>query len=211
MTTLAPPTPYPMRRSRIARQLEASGLGPENRCRNALRRGSPERALEILMEAYGDDLYRYCRHLVRDPDLASDVHQTAFVQAYQAFGTFRGGSTFKTWLFGIARHRALDAIKVRRRRDLRFVAADESTAEVEDTARDAEDRLLAESRKQALEDCVQHLAPRVRDALLLRFQQEMSYVTMAQVVKERAATLQARVARALPILRRCLEDRGVEE
>ena len=65
----------------------------------------------------------------------------------------------------------------------------------------------ADARVRAfeLERALMSLAPKVRIAVLLRYQDGLSYEEMAQVCGERAPTLQARVARALPRLRRVLE------
>ncbi len=174
----------------------------------AIDRGDYEGALNILMEAYGASVYRYCRQLVADPDLAEDAHQMTFVQALEGLGRFRRRSTLRTWLYGIARHRCLDALKIARRRRQRFEPADDLSAEADATA-GAEDRLVAGARSRILELCIGKLASRVRTAIVLRYQAGVSYPEMARICRDRPATLQARVARALPVLRRCLESRGV--
>ncbi|HEU5056554.1 MAG TPA: hypothetical protein VFU21_08505, partial [Kofleriaceae bacterium] len=53
---------------------------PEDEAREALARGDHRAALTILMQAYGRDLHRHCYQVLRDRDLADDVHQTVFVQ-----------------------------------------------------------------------------------------------------------------------------------
>ena len=55
------------------------------------------------------------------------------------------------------------------------------------------------------------LDPEVRMAVLLRFDEGMSYVAMAAVCGVPAGTLQARVARALPLLRRWLEEEDARD
>lgn len=173
----------------------------------ALDRGDREGALTLIMEAFGVALYRYCRQMVVDPDLADDVHQLTFVQAFEGLGRFARGSSLRTWLFGIARHRCLDALKMGRRRRARF----ESTDEVpERPAADEapEERLAARDLTRALERCLEELPPAIRTAVLLRYQEGLAYPDMAIVCRDRPATLQARVARALPVLRRCIEQRG---
>ena len=65
------------------------------------------------------------------------------------------------------------------------------------------------SRSRLLADCLSSLAPRARDTVLLRFQQGLSYPEIARLSDEKAPALQIRVARALPLLRRCLEEKGV--
>lgn len=173
----------------------------------ALDEGDRDTALRLLMRDYGSAVYRYCRRMVGDGDLADEVHQMTFVQAYEAMARFAGRSSLRTWLFGIAHHRCLDALKISRRREKRFQPLD-GLPDHPAPAETAEDRLATRSRVGALERCLRDLAPRVRAAVLLRFQQGVTYEEMARLEGERAPTLQARVARALPVLRRCLERKG---
>ena len=65
--------------------------------------------------------------------------------------------------------------------------------------------------REALEKCLSVLASEVRMTVLLRFQSGMSYPDMSEVLGVRSETLQARVARALPVLRRCLEGKGWQD
>lgn len=188
--------------------VEIEREGVEREAFEALERGDHEVALNLLMDAYGDAVYRFCRHMVRDPELARDVHQMTFVGAYQAFGRFRGNSKLKTWLYGIARHRALDALKMERRRRRRFQEVEE-LPEPPEAGGGAEEEAERRSLKTVLARCLEKLAPQVRLAVLLRYQNEMSYRDMAETCDARAATLQARVARAMPVLKRCLRAQGV--
>jgi RNA polymerase sigma-70 factor (ECF subfamily) len=55
--------------------------------------------------------------------------------------------------------------------------------------------------------CLQKLAPHVLTAVLLRFQQGFTFEEMAAICDEKPGTLQAQVAGALPVLRRCIEAR----
>jgi RNA polymerase sigma factor (sigma-70 family) len=181
---------------------------PEHDAMAALARGSPEEALAVLMRAYGAAVYRYCRQMAGDEDLAQEVHQMTFVQAYEGLPRFGRRSSLRTWLFGIARHRCLDFLKMDRRRRRRF----DQLADAPDLPGldcSVEDRLAERSRARALADCLRSLAPRVRDAVLLRFQQGLSYPEIARLTQEKAPALQIRVARALPVLRRCLEEKGM--
>jgi RNA polymerase sigma-70 factor, ECF subfamily len=180
---------------------------PEREAQDALARGSPEEALAALMRSYGVGLFRFCRQMMADSDLAQDVFQTTWLQAFEALTGFKMRSSFRTWLFSIARHRCLDATKTSRRREKRITFPGElPEAPAPDPA--AEMRLGERDRRLALRRCLEELAPKVRSAVLLRYQEEFSYQGMAGISGERAATLQARVARALPVLRSCLEAQG---
>lgn len=181
---------------------------PEHEILVALDRGDSKEALTLLMNLYGEPLYRFCRQMVSDEELAQDVHQMTFVQAYESLASFARRSSLRVWLYSIARHRALDALKILRRRRARFDAV-ETLPEPAAPQPDADERLAARGLRRALAQCLDALAPRAKMAVLLRFQEEISYVEMARLLSERAATLQARVARAMPVLRRCLEERGM--
>jgi len=174
----------------------------------ALDRGDRKAALTLLMESYGAALYRYCRQLTADDDLAQDVHQLTFVKAYEDLNRFARRSSLRTWLYGIARHRCLDALKQKRRRERRFELVEEPPEQCDATA-DAEAQLTARDLSRVLDKCLERLAPQIRAAVLLRYREGFSYPDMARICRERSATLQMRVRRALPLLRRCLEEHGV--
>lgn len=174
---------------------------------SALERGDHTAALRLLMQEYGAAIHRYCRQLVDDADLADEAHQMTFVQAFEGLGRFARRSSLRTWLFGIAHHRCLDLLKIHRRRQKRFPLMDE-LPERPAPVETSEDHLAARSRIGALGECLRQLAPHIRAAVLLRFQQGLTYEEMSRLEGERPATLQARVVRALPVLRRCLERKG---
>jgi RNA polymerase sigma-70 factor (ECF subfamily) len=186
--------------------LLVQGAAAEESCLAALRRGDVREAVGALMNLYGRSIYGYCRHLLGDVDLARDVLQITFLQAQQDLSRFAGRSSIKVWLYGIARHRCLDALKSARRRERRFTAIEEEHSGSAVVAPDEAD-LLAGEMKQVLARCLHLLEARSRAAVLLRYQEDMSYPEMASVCEERVSTLQKRVARALPVLRQCIEAR----
>jgi RNA polymerase sigma factor (sigma-70 family) len=180
----------------------------ERQARTALACGDPNRALEVLMTAYGKLVYRYCFRMMVDSDLANDVLQTTFLQAFEGCRQFDGRSSMRAWLFGIARHRCLDALKSRRRKQRRFEALD-TVQEPVDPAQGLEEEAASNQRRIALQGCIGQLEVRTRDAVLLRFDLGLSYTEMATMTQERAPALQARVSRAMPVLRRCMERKGM--
>ena len=175
----------------------------------ALDRDDRRGALTLLMRAYGDLLYRHCYGTVLDPDMAADIHQTVFVEAWRDLPRFSRRSSFKTWLFAIARHRCLDALKSGRRRRARFTSDDDAPEPMDATP--SPDVALAEqSLHSPLERCLEGLRPESRQAVLLRFQESMSYEEMGKLQGELPGSLQARVARSMPVLRKCLEAAGID-
>jgi RNA polymerase sigma factor (sigma-70 family) len=164
----------------------------------ALAAGDHEQALRLLMRAHSVAVYRFCRAMVGDAHV-DDVHQLTFVHAYRGLSSFRGGSSARAWLFGIARHRCLDVLRQQRRQA-------PSADDLRPSAESGLESALAD--RDVLEKCIARLKPSAREAVLLRHHHELSYREMAEVLAEDPATLQARVARALPLLRKCIERRG---
>ena len=91
------------------------------------------RAVEELYATYRDDLFRYLCSLTHDPAQAEDLLSETFLQALQSAGSFRGQSSEKTWLFGIARNLWLRTLRRRRPtvplEDLAGLAAGEEPAD----------------------------------------------------------------------------------
>lgn len=172
-----------------------------------LARGAYRAALDRIDAVHGDALYRFIRSMMGSDDRADDLYQVTMIAAFRDLATFGGRSSVRTWLFGIARHRCLDALKLERRHDARFAATDEVPEIADDGP--APDRVLTDGELlAALEQCLGRLPAEVRMVLVLRFQEGFAYDDIARITQLRLETLRARVSRAMPVLRRCIESRG---
>lgn len=183
---------------------------PDRDLLRLIEHGDLKGAVRKLMLLYGAGVYRYCREaLGGDAVLADDVQQQVFIEAFRDLPRFRGQSSLRSWLFSIARHRILDAAKMRRRARARI-----SPGDLTDELADAPDprpspaesvdsiRLLA-----ALRASLAELDEPTRTAILLRYQHGFTYQQIAELCGERPGTLHARVLRAMPRLRAGIESR----
>jgi len=178
---------------------------PDSDLLDLVAKGDMTTALRLLMKRHGAAVYRYCRENLRDVNLADDVHQQVFIEAHRDLATFKRRSTVRSWIFGIARHRVLDAAKSRRRAKT-HIASGDATAVAD--PRPLPSELIDDARlRQALRRCLDALRAPVRAALLLRFQQGFTFEDMATVCQKKPGTLQAQVKRALPVLKTCIEAR----
>jgi RNA polymerase sigma factor (sigma-70 family) len=164
--------------------------------------------LRGLVEQHGEALLRYCELLLRDVHSAADVLQSVFVESLEDLAQFEGKSSIRVWLFQIARHRCLDALKSSRRWAKVVEPADEAAQSVPDGST-AELTLQENEGMNALRDCIESLPPASRDVVLLRLREDMTYQELSQITGESSGALRVRFTRALPVLRRCLESRGV--
>jgi RNA polymerase sigma-70 factor (ECF subfamily) len=179
---------------------------PDEDALRLVRDGDLTAALKCLMQRHGGAVYRYCRVALNDATLAADVQQQVFIEAHRDLPRFAGRSTLRTWLLGIARHRVLDAVKLRRRVQA-HLDEDARAADPPDPGPSPEQWLDDARLVAALLAAVAELDERVRTTLLLRYQQGMTFEEMAEITGENAGTLQARVARALRRLRERIEQR----
>ena len=81
----------------------------------ALARGERHAVLEGLMQRYRQKVLHLALSIVRNPALAEDLAQTAFVKAWQALPRFDGRAALSTWLYTITRNTCLTAVERERR------------------------------------------------------------------------------------------------
>jgi RNA polymerase sigma-70 factor, ECF subfamily len=166
----------------------------------AVRAGHRRRAAAVLVARHGDVVYRHVLAMTGNCHLAEDIHQQVFLEAYRDLECFSGRSSLRVWLLGIARHRCIDALVVTRRWNDRFKNESGTETEADDCTAD---HTIDRCRMQRiLAGCLTRLTPASREAVMLRYQEELSYEEAAAVAGVCAATLQKRVTRALPLLRR---------
>jgi len=161
-----------------------------------------------LVRAHGDAVFGFCLRVVRARALAEDVAQQVFLEAYRDLDRFQGRSSARTWLFSIAGHRCLDALKSQQRRSQRIESNEQAVIDFGDPGAGPVEQLDSARLRAALEDCLNVLSPEARATVLLRFQTGFTYQELAAALRATADALQVRVARALPALRRCLERKG---
>ena len=181
---------------------------PEAAVHEALSRKDYKQALSLLIELYEKSVYSHCCSILGDATLAEDARQTTFTQAYKDLPSYRGRSTLRLWLYGITRHRCFDMLKMRRREG-KHVEQMEAPPDIPTLQPSVEEQLHLDSISKQLARCLAHLDVRVREAIWLRYMEQLSFEEMSQLTDTRAATLQMRVARALPGLLQCLEASGV--
>jgi RNA polymerase sigma factor (sigma-70 family) len=79
------------------------------------RRGDLD-AYDELVRRYQERIYATIYHMTSNHEDASDLAQESFIKAFQAFKTFKGGSSFYTWLYRIAVNKTINFLKQRKNR-----------------------------------------------------------------------------------------------
>jgi RNA polymerase sigma-70 factor (ECF subfamily) len=169
----------------------------------AARRGDEE-AFRDLYEAYREPVWRLANGLIGDPVQAQDVLQNVFLKAFRGLPGFRFQSCLFTWIYRIARNECLNHI---RKRDASLIPL-----QVIVGSRDEIDGNLVSEAQRArgdeLRDAVGRLPFKMREVIVLRYMQDLSYHEMSRVLGCPPGTVASRLARALAELETRLRMSG---
>ncbi len=123
-------------------------------------------------------IYRLCLRMVGEPERARDLAQDAMLTAYRKLPDFRGEAAFGTWLYGIAKHLCLNAI--RRRGE---VLSEDGVIEVDDPACGALRQLRQNERESlVIEASRAVLDPLEQEAVYLRYVEGMPQDRISEVL-----------------------------
>lgn len=167
-------------------------------------------AFADLTEPYRGSACEFLAKLAGE-DAAEDVFMTAVLNAWKALGTFNGKSSYRTWLFSIARYAALDHLrKVKSRNE---VSADDeesgpSLASIGDEhAPGPAEGMEREERSRILEAGLQQLPEHHRTPLILYYYQNFQYAEIAATLGISIGTVMSRLHHAKAKLGKILESR----
>jgi len=95
---------------------EAASIPTEEMVLVDRARGGELRAYDELIKRYQERIYATVYHMTSNHEDANDLAQESFVKAYQALKSFKGGSSFYTWLYRIAVNKTINFLKQRKNR-----------------------------------------------------------------------------------------------
>ena len=158
-------------------------------------------AFEELVRRWQEPMGRFLSRLVGRPEQVADLCQEVFLRLYLKGPRYREGGTFSTWLYQIALNAARDAGRRARRAP---VPLQDHDPPAPDEPAAFEHQETAAIVQQALAD----LAEPLRQVLVLRHYEDMSFEQMARLLKMPASTLKSRFAVALSLLRARFKQLG---
>ena len=170
------------------------------------------RAFDALILKYGDKLYGLVYHMTSHKEDTHDLLQEIFARAYQSLGSFRGNSSFYTWIYQIAVNLTLNFLKKRNRRsglslnDL-DASASNDPALVDQTAEANPERQSNLNELQIkLNEAMQKLSESHRMVVTMFDIQGMSHADIAKVLKTSEGTVRSRLHYAHLHLQSILQD-----
>jgi RNA polymerase sigma-70 factor (ECF subfamily) len=151
-----------------------------------VREPAAQPTVEVLFRAHAQELGRYLVAMVRDRSLAEDLLQDTFHDALRAWERLDGVGNERAWLYGIARHRALHAL----RRGRRFQHAIVRLAGSREETQETDNELVA-----LLDLLERELSPDVRALVLLRYVHGFHAAELAEMTGLSPEAVRQRLAR----------------
>jgi RNA polymerase sigma-70 factor, ECF subfamily len=166
-----------------------------------LAQGGAREAFAVLVERYALRLVQLCARFVNDAELGVELAQETWVGIWEQRARYRAEGRFVVWLISAARNRCRNRLRQQgvARRHVQSALA------LQPDAVDEIDRLLLEERRRQVRDALSRMPARMREALLLRYAEELRYDEMSEVLRASESTLRSRVHHGLRLLRELLE------
>jgi RNA polymerase sigma-70 factor (ECF subfamily) len=164
-------------------------------------------AFGILLRRYERELYGYLRRYVGDSDLAEDVFQNTFLQLYVKSGQYEIGRPVRPWLYTIATHQAIDAL--RRNGRHQALSLDQNQKELPDgevrsllelletRGPGPLDQAQSEERRERVRTGVDRLPDFLRQVVILAYYQGLKYREIAEILDIPVGTVKSRLHAAL--------------
>jgi RNA polymerase sigma-70 factor (ECF subfamily) len=178
-----------------------------------LQRGDVS-AIEQLFKTYFDRLYSLVFNQVgRNQAVAEDIIQETFLSALNSASRFRGQSKPYTWLCSIAYHKVVDFYrrqqKEAQRRKANADCVDDPLAEQTADIEPLPDKLLeSEETRQVVEQALFRLPADYRQALILKYVEEMSVLEISQIMRRSIKSVEGLLTRGRKALQAVLAGSG---
>jgi RNA polymerase sigma-70 factor (ECF subfamily) len=170
------------------------------------RRGRSE-TFGVLVRRYERELYGYLRRYLGDSTLAEDVFQNTFLQLYKKLDQYEAGRPVRPWLYTIATHQAIDAL--RRNGRHQSVSLDQNREEMpngevhslvdllETRGPGPSERAEDEERRESIRASVDRLPDLFRQVVVLAYYQGLKYREIADILEIPVGTVKSRLHAAL--------------
>jgi RNA polymerase sigma factor (sigma-70 family) len=167
---------------------------------------SDEQGLAELYDRFGRVAYGLALRVLRDPTLAEDAVQEAFLQVWRSAGRFEPGrAKASTWLLTFVHRRAVDLVRREERRQ-----TEPAESAPEPARPGADEDVEARSKRQIVQDALRRLPSEQRQAIELAYYGGYTQSELAERLGQPLGTIKSRMFTGLKQLRGLLDEAGFE-
>ena len=163
-------------------------------------------AYAALMNRFRGQIYNFILGMVKDKSEAEDLTQESFIKAFRALDTFNSEYAFSTWLYKIAANNCIDYFRKKRlvtySIDAPIKAKDgELKRDFPDSEQRPDHGLISKERSIQIQEAIDSLPEKYREAILLRHKYDKSYEEIAEELGIPLGTVKVRSFRAREMLK----------
>jgi RNA polymerase sigma-70 factor, ECF subfamily len=164
-----------------------------------------EVAFEMLMNRYGDRLFKVCYLMLKETSLAEDAVQEVFIQIYKSIHSFHYKASLYTWIYKIAINKCRDILKQNGGFDLTL------EPELITAKTDLEQETLKQLKRDNIRELVAELPSIYREIVILFYFEDLSVKEIATILEEKENTVKSRLLRARSILKEVFIREGIAD
>jgi RNA polymerase sigma-70 factor (ECF subfamily) len=163
-------------------------------------------AFSVLVDRYKDLVYTLAIRMMKNKEEAEEVAQDTFIKTYKSLEKFKGDSKFSTWIYRVAYNTCLDRLK-KQKRQQSTVAIDEYTEHQVKTIDNALDKIEAEEKKLAIQNCLNALPSEDSYLLTLFYFEELSLEEISKIIGLKPNNVKVKLFRSRKRLATVLKER----
>ncbi|MCX7842764.1 MAG: sigma-70 family RNA polymerase sigma factor [Clostridia bacterium] len=172
-------------------------------------------AFEKLIEGSQKRVFNVALRMLGNHDDASEISQEVFIKVFKSIGSFKGNSSFSTWIYKITVNLCLD--ELRKRKNSRVISLDETIKikdeevrmQIEDDGPSPDVEVEKRAIRQVVTQAIEKLSDEHKVVVILRDIQGFSYDEIAKLINCPEGTVKSRINRARQSLKEIL--RGKKE
>jgi RNA polymerase sigma-70 factor, ECF subfamily len=138
-----------------------------------LAKNGDKSALEFLYRSNFSVLFKYVYYHVEHKEICEDIVAEAFVKGFSALGKFKAKSTFKTWIYSIARNLIFDFYRTK----YKYTGISDNLTVL------SEERKIPVEKIKEVKEMLKYLNPKYREVIELRFFSHLSVKETANILK----------------------------
>lgn len=168
--------------------------------------------IEVLIEQYGTDVYRFCSRLCRNRSDAEDLYQKTFLKVLELSVEVNREGNPKAFLFSITNGLWMNEVRkmARHSRIAPSVSLDDDNENLAADQVDLESEVLGRIRDGMLRKIIEDLPEKFRIPVILYYTCDVSLEEIGKIMKKPIGTIKSRLYKARIIMKKRLEEQGYE-
>lgn len=163
-----------------------------------------EELLDEIMNQYGQEILQLAYSYVKQKETAEDLTQEIFVKCYHSLHTYKGKSTFRTWLWRIAINHCKDFLKSWYNKNVMTV--ENESIYIGASKENVEQTVIQNEEDQVLASAVMELPINYREVIYLFYFEELPIKEISAVLEVKENTVKTRLRKAKKLLKERLGE-----